>query len=87
MELESYASSGLTPFEVLRTATSVPADAMGAGADIGTIQAGRLADLVVIDGNPLANIRDLRRVKHVIKDGQLYEPEALLRRSTTAGTR
>ena len=86
MELESYASSGLTPFEVLRTATSVSADAMGAGADIGSIQPGRLADLVVIDGNPLANVRDLRRVKHVMKGGEIYEPDALLRRSSS-GTR
>jgi Tol biopolymer transport system component/imidazolonepropionase-like amidohydrolase len=84
MELESYASSGLTPFEVLRTATSVSAEAMGAAADIGTIQPGRLADLVVIDGNPLANVRDLRRVTKVMKDGRIYEPGALLRQSTAA---
>ena len=82
MELESYASSGLTPFEVLRSATSVSAEAMGAGVDIGSIQPGRLADLVVIDGNPLANVRDLRRVKHVMKDGKIYEPDTLLRRSS-----
>ena len=80
MELENYASGGLTPVEVLRTATTVNADALGAGADLGSIEPGKLADLVVIDGNPLVNIKDLRRVKRVMKDGQLYDLDALLRR-------
>jgi imidazolonepropionase-like amidohydrolase len=80
MEMEHYVSGGLTPVEVLRTATIVPAEAMGAGADLGSIEAGKLADLVVIDGNPLANIKDLRRVKRVVKDGQVFELDALLRR-------
>ena len=80
----------MTPAEVLRTATSVSADAIGAGADLGSIEPGKLADLVAVDGNPLANIRELRRVKFVIKDGQLFELEALLRRaasSTAPGAR
>jgi Tol biopolymer transport system component/imidazolonepropionase-like amidohydrolase len=80
MEMENYASGGLTPVEVLRTATTVAADALGAAADLGSIEPGKLADLVVVDGNPLANIRDLRRVKRVMKDGQVYELDALLRR-------
>src|SRR5438067_9386834 len=84
MELENYASGGLTPAEVLRTATSVSADAIGAGADLGSIEPGKLADLVAIDGNPLANIRELRRVKFVIKDGQLFELEGLLRRAASS---
>jgi len=80
MELENYGSGGLTPVEVLRTATTVSAEAMGAGADLGSIEPGKLADLVVIDGNPLANIKDLRRVKRVVKDGTVFELDALLRR-------
>jgi Tol biopolymer transport system component/imidazolonepropionase-like amidohydrolase len=87
MELENYASGGLTPVEVLRTATMVSAEAMGAGLDIGSIEAGKLADLVVIDGNPLANIKDLRRVKLVMKDGQLFDSEALLQRAPNRGNR
>ena len=48
---------------------------MGVGADLGTIEPGKLADLVVVDGNPLANITDLRRTRRVVKDGVVYEVE------------
>jgi Tol biopolymer transport system component/imidazolonepropionase-like amidohydrolase len=78
MELENYASAGLTPVEVLRTATTVPAEAMGVGADIGSIQRGGLADLAFIDGDPLQNIKDLRRVRRVMKDGQVYTVSSLV---------
>lgn len=78
-ELENYASGGLTPFEVLRTATSVSAEAMGISADLGTVEPGKLADLDIVDGNPLSDIRDLRRVRRVIKDGNVYDLEVLLR--------
>jgi Tol biopolymer transport system component/imidazolonepropionase-like amidohydrolase len=78
MELENYASAGLTPVEVLRTATTVPAEAMGVGADIGSIQPGGLADLAFIDGDPLQNIKDLRRVRRVMKDGQVYTVSSLV---------
>ena len=52
---------------------------MGAGADLGTIEPGKLADLVIVDGNPLARITDMRRTRRVIKDGVVYEVDALLR--------
>src|SRR6185295_8242850 len=84
MELENYASGGLTPIEVLRTATTVSAEAIGAGADLGSIEPGKLADVSFIDGNPLTNIKDLRRVRRVMKDGQLFEVETLLRRPAAA---
>jgi imidazolonepropionase-like amidohydrolase len=78
MELENYASGGLTPVEVLRTATMVSAEAMGVGADIGSIEPGKLADLTFIDGDPLQNIADLRRVRRVIKDGNMYDVSSLV---------
>jgi imidazolonepropionase-like amidohydrolase len=78
MELENYASGGLTPAEVLRTATIVSAEAMGVGADIGSIEPGKLADLTFIDGDPLQNIKDLRRVRRVMKDGNVYDVSSLV---------
>jgi len=80
MEMENYAEGGLTPAEVLRTATSVSADAMGVGADIGRLEPGKLADMTFIDGDPLQNVKDLRRVRRVIKDGNVYEMSALVSR-------
>jgi Tol biopolymer transport system component/imidazolonepropionase-like amidohydrolase len=78
MELENYASGGLTPLEVLRTATMASAEAMGVSADIGSIEPGKLADLTCIDGDPLQDIRNLRRVRRVIKDGNVYEVSSLV---------
>jgi len=80
MELENYADGGLTPIEVLKAATSVSADAMGLGAEIGSIEPGRLADLSIIDGNPLTDVRELRKVKRVMKDGKMYDVETLIKR-------
>lgn len=80
MELESYASAGLTPAETLRTATTVSADAMGVAADIGSIEPGKLADMTFIDGNPLGDIRALRRVSRVMKNGTVYDRDRLLGR-------
>ena len=77
-ELEHYVRGGLTPAEAIRTATAVPAEAMGLGADLGTIEAGKLADLVVVDGNPLATITDLRRTRVVVAGGVAHTVEALV---------
>jgi imidazolonepropionase-like amidohydrolase len=79
LELEHYVRGGLSPAEAIRTATAVPAEAMGL-ADLGTIERGKLADLVIVDGNPLTNISDIRRTRQVMKDGVLYNLETLLRR-------
>jgi imidazolonepropionase-like amidohydrolase len=58
----------------------VSADAMGVGADLGSVEPGKLADMVIIAGDPLTNLKDLRRVRRVIKDGNVYDLDALLRR-------
>ena len=78
-ELEHYVRGGLSPAEAIRTATAVPAEAFGLGADLGTIEPGKLADLVVVDGNPLVSITDLRRTRRVMKDGVMYDVETLLK--------
>jgi imidazolonepropionase-like amidohydrolase len=79
MELEQYVSGGLTPLEALRSATTANAAALGMSAELGAVAPGRFADLVMLDGNPLANIRDLRKVRRVMKDGELFTAERLLR--------
>ena len=78
-ELEHYARAGLSPADVIRTATAVPAEAFGLGADLGTIEAGKLADLVIVDGDPLTTITDLRRTRRVVKGGVVYDVATLLK--------
>ena len=77
-ELEHYVRGGLTPLEAIRTATAVPAEAFGLGRDLGTIEAGKLADLVIVDGDPSTTITDLRRPRQVMKDGVVYTVDALV---------
>ena len=79
-ELEHFAESGLTPFQVLQTATLRAAEALGEGANLGTIEAGKLADLVIVGGDPLADVRNARNVRTVIKNGEVHTLESLLKR-------
>ena len=79
-ELELFAESGLTPFEVLQTATLRAAEALGEAANLGSIEAGKLADLVVVVGDPLADVRNARNVRTVIKNGEVHTLESLLKR-------
>lgn len=79
-ELELFAESGLTPFEVLQTATLRAAEALGEGANLGSIEAGKLADLVIVSGDPLADVRHARNVRTVIKNGEVHTLESLLKR-------
>jgi imidazolonepropionase-like amidohydrolase len=81
LEIEHYVRGGLTPAEAIRTATAVPAEAMGVSADLGTVEAGKLADLTIVDGNPLVSIADLRRTRTVMRDGVVYTVEELMRRA------
>jgi hypothetical protein len=68
---------GMTPYEALKTATANAAQALG--LDAGTIEAGKLADIVMVEGNPLENIENTHRVKRVIANGRVYELEELLK--------
>ena len=76
-EIELYVEAGLTPMEALQSATIVPARAMRMDAELGTIERGKRADLVVLAGNPLADIHNIRRVRWTVRDGRVYDAAAL----------
>jgi imidazolonepropionase-like amidohydrolase len=78
-ELELYVEAGLTPLEAIRTATLEPALVMKLTAVSGSLMAGRMADLIIVNGDPLHHIRDIRKVQLVIKGGRVYDPVALHR--------
>jgi imidazolonepropionase-like amidohydrolase len=78
-ELELYVQAGFTPMEAIQAATIVPARMMRLDKEVGTIQAGKRADLVVIAGNPLKDIHDIRKIDSVIARGKTYDPAALWR--------
>ncbi|MGE0811942.1 MAG: amidohydrolase family protein [Vicinamibacterales bacterium] len=76
-ELNGYVKAGMTPFEALQAATVNSARALN--LDAGAIAPGKLADIVLVDGNPLQNIDDALNVKHVIANGRSYTLEELLK--------
>jgi hypothetical protein len=78
-ELELYVDAGIPAPEVLRIATLGAARVMKRGQDLGTVTPGKLADLILVDGDPTARISDIRRVVLTVKDGVIYDPAALYR--------
>jgi imidazolonepropionase-like amidohydrolase len=78
-ELLSLSLSGIPNAAVLRIATINSARAIGLGDRLGTIEPGKWADLVIVRGNPIADIRRVRLPRVVIKDGRVYDPAALMK--------
>jgi imidazolonepropionase-like amidohydrolase len=79
VELQTFVDAGLTPFQALQTATTNAARALGVGDQLGTIEPGKLADLTFLGGDPLADIRNTRNVRRVMRSGRLYTMADLLR--------
>ncbi|MDJ1466777.1 amidohydrolase family protein [Xanthocytophaga flava] len=78
-ELELYAEAGIPTTEVLKTATYNAAKLSNKLDVLGTITKGKIADVILVDGDPIRNISDIRRVSLVVKDGNLYDPKKLLK--------
>jgi hypothetical protein len=76
-ELELYVRAGIAPAEVLRMATWTSALVMGVDKDRGVIAPGKLADMILVDGDPTQNIRDINNITRVIKGGKVYDPTAI----------
>ncbi|MEO6444621.1 MAG: amidohydrolase family protein [Gemmatimonadaceae bacterium] len=76
-ELWSIASGGMKPHDALRVATIFGAEAIGMGQHLGSLEGGKLADLLVLNANPLENIRNTNTIQYVMKNGRMYEGETL----------
>ena len=76
-EIWMFAQGGMSTLEALKTATINPAKTFGMDHQLGSIEAGKLADLIVIDGNPLADIRVSDKVKYTMVNGRLYDADTL----------
>jgi imidazolonepropionase-like amidohydrolase len=78
-EIELYVQAGFTPMEAIQAATVVPARIMGLDKELGTVEAGKRADLIIVGGNPLESIHNIRKVEFVITNGVMYNCAELWR--------
>jgi imidazolonepropionase-like amidohydrolase len=76
-ELELYVKAGFSPLEALQAATIVPARVLGRDRELGSVTVGKRADLLIVDGNPLADIHALRKVRLVVARGRSYDPATM----------
>ena len=76
-ELWAMSAGGMKPHDVLRVATIFGAEAIGFGQDLGSVEPGKLADLIVLDANPLDDIHNTAAIKYVMKNGRLYDGNTL----------
>ncbi len=74
-EFHYYVEYGMTPMQAIRTATATAAELLGWSDRLGTLEAGKLADLIAVSGDPLSDITELEHVKFVIKGGKVFKNE------------
>lgn len=79
LELEYMVKAGLTPYQALIAATTFGGQYLGAATKVGTIETGRQADLVILNADPIADIRNTRNIKSVMKHGKFFDPKELLK--------
>ena len=72
-EIELYVKAGFTPMEAIQAATIVPARVMKQDKDSGTVETGKFADLILVEGNPLENISNIRNTKYVVANGKMFD--------------
>ncbi len=76
-ELQLFVEAGLTPLQALQSATRNPAEFLGERASAGTVEKGKVADLVLLDANPLEDVRNSRKIRAVVRKGRYFSREAL----------
>ena len=81
-ELQLLVESGLSPAEALRAATLTAAEALGKQKDLGSLEPGKFADLLIVAADPLADIRNASKIEMVMKGGKQYRPADLIKTGT-----
>ena len=76
LTLQAYQEAGMSPLDALRAATLNSADLLGLSDRIGAIEAGKVADIIAVDGDPLKDVKDLQHVRFVMKSGQVIRNDA-----------
>jgi len=74
LELEFLAKAGMAPLDIISSATRIPAEMMRKADDIGTVEVGKRADMIIAEADPLTDLRALRRLSWSVKDGEARTP-------------